>query len=49
MEYETLNGVNKADKARELIAFCEWRQSVPNLVAKCQELCPKVEWESEYE
>jgi hypothetical protein len=34
VDYESLNGENKADKARELIAFCERRQSVPDLVAR---------------
>ncbi len=49
VDYESLNGENKADKARELIAFCERRQSVPDLVARCRELRPKVEWGGEYE
>jgi hypothetical protein len=49
VDYESLSGENKADKARELIAFCERRQSVPDLVARCWELRPKVEWEGEYE
>ena len=49
VDYESLNGENKADKARELVAYCERRQSVPGLVAKCQELRPKVSWEGKYE
>lgn len=49
VDYESLKGENKADKARELVAFCERRQSMPDLVARCQELRPKVEWEGEYE
>jgi hypothetical protein len=49
VDYQSLTGENKADKARELIAFCERRQIVPELVAKCKELRPKVEWEGEYE
>ena len=49
VDYESLNGENKADKARELIAFCERRQSVPDLVARCQELRPNTSWEEEYE
>jgi hypothetical protein len=48
VDYESLNGENKADKARELIAFCERRQSVPDLVARCRELRPNTSWEGEY-
>jgi hypothetical protein len=47
VDYDDLNGENKSDKARELIAFCERRQIVPDLVARCRELRPKVEWEGE--
>ncbi len=49
VDYETLNGENKADKARELIAFCERRQIVRDLAARCRELRPNVLWEGEYE
>ena len=49
VDYESLNGENKADKARELIAFCERRQVIADLIARCRELRPKVEWEGEYE
>ncbi len=49
VDYESLNGENKADKARELIAFCELRQIVPDLVARCRELRPNTSWEGKYE
>jgi len=49
VDYESLSGDNKADKARELVAYCERRQIVPDLVAKCKELRPKASWEGEYE
>jgi len=49
VDYESLNGENKADKARELIGFCERRQSVPDLVARCRDLRPNTSWEGEYE
>jgi hypothetical protein len=49
MDYEGLNGENKADKARELIAFCERRQVIADLVARCRELRPNTSWEGEYE
>lgn len=49
VDYDSLNGENKSDKARELVAYCERRQIVPDLVAKCKELRPNVSWEGEYE
>jgi hypothetical protein len=47
VDYESLTGENKADKARELVAYCERIQIIPDLVAKCKELRPKVSWEGE--
>ena len=49
VDYEGLKGEAKSDKARELVAYCERRQIVPDLVAKCRELRPNVSWEGEYE
>ncbi len=49
VDYDSINGENKSDKARELVAYCERRQIIPDLVAKCRELRPKVSWEGEYE
>ena len=49
VDYESLKGEGKSDKVRELVAYCERRQIVPDLVAKCKELRPKVSWEGEYE
>ena len=47
VDYDGLNGANKSDKARELIAFCERRQIVPDLVARRRKLRSKVAWEGE--
>ena len=49
VDYEVLRGDNKADKARELVAYCERRQIIPDLVARCKELRPKASWEGEHE
>ena len=49
MDYVGLKGESKSDKARELVAYCERRRIVYDLVAKCRELRPKVSWEGEYE
>ena len=49
VDYESLPGQGKSDKARELVAYCERRQIVPDLVAKCKKLRPRVSWEGEYE
>ena len=49
VDYDRLSGENRSDKARELVAYCERRQIIPDLVAKCKELRPKVLWEGEYE
>ena len=49
VDYESLKGEAKSDKARELVAYCERRQIVPDLVVKCKELRPNVSWEGEYE
>jgi len=49
VDYESLKGEAKPDKAREVVAYCERRQIVPNLVAKYKELRPKFSWEGAYE
>ena len=49
VDYDNLNGENKSDKARELVAYLQQRGTIRDLVARCRELCPKVEWEGEYE
>lgn len=49
IDYDSLNGENKSDKARELVAYCDRRRTIPDLVTKCRELRPKVSWEGEYE
>ncbi len=49
VDYEGLPGESKSDKARELVAYCERRQIIPDLVAKCRQLRPNVSWEGQYE
>ncbi len=44
IDYEDLDGNNKSDKARELIAYCERRKSIPKLVARLRKLRPRVSW-----
>jgi hypothetical protein len=40
IDYESLSGHNKADKARELIAFCLRHNRIAELLQKCAELHP---------
>jgi hypothetical protein len=49
VDYDSLNGENKSDKARELVAYFQRRETIRDLVAKCKELRPNVSWEGEYE
>ena len=49
VDYDGLNGENKSDKARELVAYFERRGIIRDLVAKCKELRPNASWEGEYE
>jgi len=44
VDYESLPGEGKSAKARELIAYCERRGRLPDLVTKCYELRPNVAW-----
>jgi hypothetical protein len=44
VDYESLPGEGKSAKARELIAYCERRGRLPELVTKCYELRPNVAW-----
>lgn len=45
VDYESLPGQGKADKARELVSYLDRRGLVPELVAKCRELRPSILWE----
>jgi len=47
LEYDSLGGTGLAGKARELVKFVTNRSCIPELVEKCQELRPNVEWELE--
>jgi len=49
VDYESLGGKGKAGNAMELVAYCERRQIIPDLVAKCRDLRPNVSWEDDYE
>ena len=49
VDCDSLNGENKSDKAQELVAYFQRRGIIRDLVAKCKELRPKVEWEGKYE
>lgn len=45
IDYESVpGGDNKSAKARELVAFCDRRMKLPQLVAACQEVLPEVGW-----
>lgn len=45
IDYESINGgENKADKARELVAYCHRRMKVSQLVTACRNLFPDVSW-----
>jgi len=44
VDYDDLPGEGKANKARELIAYLERRDRIPELVSVCQELRPHVAW-----
>jgi hypothetical protein len=49
VDYDGLNGENKSDKARELVAYFHRRGTIRDLVAKCRKLRSNVSWEGEYE
>ena len=44
IDYESLPGQGKSAKARELIAYCERRGRLPELVAKLYKLRPNIAW-----
>ena len=44
VEYEDLSGQNRLDRLRELITHLERRQRLPDLVNRCRELRPRVDW-----
>ncbi len=45
MDYESLPGESKADKAREVVAYLERRGRIPELVAIASRLRPNVSWQ----
>jgi hypothetical protein len=40
VEYENLGGEGKSGKARELVAYCQRRERLPDLEAACRRLRP---------
>jgi len=42
--FDDLPGDGKASKARELVAFMERRDRIPELIAECEKQRPNVEW-----
>jgi hypothetical protein len=47
MDYDSLPGTGKADKARELVAYFERRERIPDLVRIGKQLRPDISWERE--
>lgn len=46
IDYETLPGSGKADKARELVAYAKRHNIIPGLVAMGQKLRPDIDWDA---
>ena len=44
VDYESLPAVGKADKARELVAYCQRHDCLDKLIYKCLKLKPNVPW-----
>lgn len=44
IEYENLAGETREAKARELVIYCERTSKVSQLVNRCRELRPSVDW-----
>ena len=49
VDYQCLPGESKADKARELVTHLEHRSRIPELIKRCKELRPNVDWNAEGE
>ncbi len=45
VDYEELPGHNKLEKIRELIGFCEREGRLPDLLALCQQVRPRLSWQ----
>ncbi len=45
VDYESLPGIGKSDKTRELVLYFERRKCMPDLVAKVKKLRPKEHWD----
>ena len=44
VDYDGLRGTGKADKARELVAYCERHKGIAKLVALGKQLRPDIDW-----
>lgn len=44
VDYDDLPGQGKADKAREIVSYFERRQRIYELIDKCSDLRPNVDW-----
>lgn len=44
IDYESLEALGKAGKARELVAFCNRHERIDELNNKCKELRPRTDW-----
>ena len=49
IQYEDLPGDTRNDKARELVANCERHGRLDDLIARCEQLRPSVNWPPPYE
>lgn len=45
IDYDSLPGNGKSDKARELVAYCLRHGRAQELVARCRELRPQISWD----
>jgi hypothetical protein len=48
IDHENLAGETKADRARELVTYCERHGRTPELVTRCRILRPNTSWEDAY-
>lgn len=44
VDYESLAGLGKSGKVRELVMYCERHRRITELISICSELRPKVDW-----
>jgi len=49
IDYDSLSGEGKEAKARELVAYCERRRCIPELVERGKESRPDISWDDIYD